>query len=69
MRMRKAFARALRKWADLIDPLTPPRVSRDEITVKFSCDTADFERDIRRVQDLIQTAVQAADGLTQRFAR
>ncbi len=39
--IRNKTARALRKWADLIDPRTPP-LACDVLTVRIECDATPF---------------------------
>lgn len=61
--MRTKIARALRKWADLVDPRTSPSGPEIRMTVRLDCDTSAFEREVARVNRELELLASRSGGL------
>lgn len=64
--LRKKSARALRKWADLIDPRVKPTADGTGIVVNVSCIGAeDVEATIARLAEKMKELVEIGDHLKE----
>jgi len=59
--MRRKFARALRKWADLIDPRTSPS---DVLTIRVECDSSQFVEAVADMQARLLKLAYLTSGWT-----
>lgn len=67
MSARTRFARALRKWADLIDPDTSPS---SRLTVTIDCDTAPIMRSLDAVEsraEIVRSALRGMHSVARRL--
>jgi hypothetical protein len=53
------IARALRKWADLIDPRTPPQ-DMGVLTLRIECDASPFEGTLTEIRSRLLKLAEAA---------
>ena len=53
--MRKKFARALRKWADLIDPRVGPS---DTLTIRIDVDAVSAEEKLRLLESRLERMLE-----------
>jgi hypothetical protein len=70
--MRHKLAWCLRKWADVIDPRTPPSSGRD-FSLVMSCDTSEFDAAMLRanaaLKEFVGNAESAATVAASRIAQ
>jgi hypothetical protein len=61
--MKSKLARALRKWADLIDPRVNPT---DATTIHINIDARDAIKEVELVEQAVRRAVAATNDLKRR---
>jgi RNase P protein component len=58
--MRHRIARALRKWADLVDPHVRPTTDGTVMTVNLRCDTTQFNASLEQARQLMKRVIADA---------